>query len=1753
MPWFGNRHKQAKNFTPFKLKRKITKRTLALRVLAGLILLGGGLYYFFYATQAQAAWRDSAWAFRRKITIDHTKVVNTDQTNFPVLISLMDSDLKTNAQRSAYDIMFTSSDGTTKLDHEIEKYDYTDGELVAWVRIPTLSTSTDTVIYMYYGNSAAADQSNKTGVWDTSFKGIWHLSETSGSRSDSTSQGYSLADNGTGGVGGITGIADGANTFVSANSQYLSRSSASSTALQITGSITAEVWVRKSSFSISQTFMSKDGSSGSQSGWSIRNTTAGKAQCIFSSDGNLTTSVTSTGTMSTGTWNHVICQYDGTNLRVYVNGVSNATAFSTGIFNNNANFEIGARNNASGLLDGDADEARVSNVSRSSDWINTEYNNISSPSTFFSLGNKEQGTLSMYWKFDEGAGSTANDATINGYNGTLTNVTRYNEDSCLFQKCLYFNGSTSKVVGTYAEILDPSTNSFSLDLWFKHSPTISANQYLLTRYSTAGYKLYMNSSGNICFAIDDDSSWTPDDVTCTSATYKDSTWHHIKAIKTGTTSIALYIDGTQASINSSLTATGSLTGTSSVVNVGIDSDGSSNGWNGLIDEVKIYNGTRTAAQITADKNTNADGYGVATGSYIGSLTNGLLSYWKMDESAWTQDCSTSTVLDSSSNNYSGLSCPNTTGPTTSFTAKYYKSGSFDGTNDYVSVPGYSGLDGATAMSVSGWVNFNSAMTEKYIAWRLNQFDVRIGTNDMMFNISTSGGGTSLRVTPTVTDSAWHHVAYVYDGTKILMYLDKVLIGSRAVTGTISTGSNELQIGASNGSANFAGTIDEMRIYRRALNENEIQRLYDTGPLPVAQYNFDEGSATTAYDVTGSGNNGTLTNGPTRTLGKFGKAISFSGATDVVSLPTANIAAAGTVELWVYPDGNQSASKYVYASPHNVGNDRVYINFSGTLTIECRLSTPTNVGSATLVANTWNHVACAWNGTTAAFYVNGVNVTTGPTISAMVAPFTTSYIGGFNTVGGQNFKGSVDQLTIYNYDRTQKQIIADMNSNSSTITTSNSQSTTNAKATTPVGYWKFDEGNSTTANNSGSCGSSCNGTLTNMASPATSSSGWTSGGKFNKALVFDGTNDYVTVPANTALSPGTGSFSLSAWIKTSASPVGTKAIIRRDTNVTTTPTYTLNLNGSNYADFTIHDGTNQYSATGSTALNDGNWHHLAGVRNSQTAMIYLFVDGKQVAANTASATADITVNGTLEIGHDAFINQLFNGSIDEAKYYPIPLSKEEVSLDYNAGAANVYGATSTTSNGVTATTGQDREYCVPGDTTSCSTPVGEWKFDEGSGTSAADTTGNANTGTLNGSTVNRWPIGKIGKAGGFNGSTDYVNVGNGSSLGITSAITIEAWIYLNTTSQNNSASIVSKENGFTGYMLQMGTGANVNKIQMIVGNGSAYTGAPLSSSLSAGVWYHVTGTASANGTVKTYVNGISQGSTALSGSIASSTANVNIGRYPGNSQYFNGYIDQVRVFNYERTPAQVMWDYNRGNPFAWWKFDECTGSTLNDAGLNGYTGTVTIGASGTQTAVGDCNTSATAWNNGALGKYGSSLNFDGTDDYVDFGDMPITESATQLTWTGWIKPGTISSNKVIIGKGNGLAATEESWVLSTVSPNSLKFTFPTFTTDTNTSATVTNAISSSTWTHYAVVFDGSASGNSNRLKIFINGRLTNPTYVGTIPASTLATTSNVRAGSASDATGYFSGQLDELKIFNFPLTQAQVAIDYNQAAGLRFGP
>lgn len=170
-------------------------------------------------------WYDTNYGYKKKITIDHTKV-SGDETDFPVLISVTDNDLRDEANgghvknANGYDIIFTNSAENMQLKHEIERYVNTSGLLVYWVKISSLSSTADTDIYIYYSKVGVGADPSSTDTWDSNFLGVYHLDDTGASCDDSTSNvnDGTYQGNMPNRVAGKTGYGQ---DFVSANGDYI--------------------------------------------------------------------------------------------------------------------------------------------------------------------------------------------------------------------------------------------------------------------------------------------------------------------------------------------------------------------------------------------------------------------------------------------------------------------------------------------------------------------------------------------------------------------------------------------------------------------------------------------------------------------------------------------------------------------------------------------------------------------------------------------------------------------------------------------------------------------------------------------------------------------------------------------------------------------------------------------------------------------------------------------------------------------------------------------------------------------------------------------------------------------------------------------------------------------------------------------------------------------------------------------------------------------------------------------------------------------------------------------------------------------------------------------------------------------------------------------------------------------------------------------------------------------------------------------
>ena len=338
------------------------------------------------------------WAYRKQITIN-ASMVDTDLTNFPVLINTIDSDLKSNALSNGYDILFTDSSVSwdtgsyaQKLNHEIEKYDSNTGELVAWVNVTSLSSATNTILYMYYGNTlCTANRQNPTGVWDSNYVMVLHFEETTDNYQDSTSNnndGVPSAEVSRSGnspkIGTNCPDFDG-----SGNDDYITVYDNPS--INFTTEMTWEGWVNTDDVdpATNEGNLISKNTGGSGNGWDIEHYYTSSPAVVLAQNGEGGATLRYSNTaFSADIWTYRVCSFDDVNVYFYNNGTADGSG-GFALENTVAkDMYIGCANPSTVMyeFDGTIDEFRLSNVNRSGSWIKTSYNTMNDSANFTAFG-----------------------------------------------------------------------------------------------------------------------------------------------------------------------------------------------------------------------------------------------------------------------------------------------------------------------------------------------------------------------------------------------------------------------------------------------------------------------------------------------------------------------------------------------------------------------------------------------------------------------------------------------------------------------------------------------------------------------------------------------------------------------------------------------------------------------------------------------------------------------------------------------------------------------------------------------------------------------------------------------------------------------------------------------------------------------------------------------------------------------------------------------------------------------------------------------------------------------------------------------------------------------------------------------------------------------------------------------------------------------------------------------------------------------
>ena len=205
-------------------------------------------------------------------------------------------------------------------------------------------------------------------------------------------------------------------------------------------------------------------------------------------------------------------------------------------------------------------------------------------------------------------------------------------------------------------------------------------------------------------------------------------------------------------------------------------------------------------------------------------------------------------------------------------------------------------------------------------------------------------------------------------------------------------------------------------------------------------------------------------------------------------------------------------------------------------------------------------------------------------------------------------------------------------------------------------------------------------------------------------------------------------------------------------------------------------------------------------------------------------------------------------------------------------------------------------------------IAHWSFDEGSGSTANDSSGNGNTGTLVNSPA--WVDGKLGKALDFSGSNEYVLIPHSDVIdfGANEDFSISLWFKDSTTS---GSEMLEKQSGAVFYQIRAPSASGDLKFQVDDGVDQDSFNSSVGD-LADGLWHHVVFIRDYDTSITAYVDGVFAGSdTAVSAGSIANTADLRLGRGTGSGDY-DGLLDEVQFYNRVLTAQEVADLFNDAN-------------------------------------------------------------------------------------------------------------------------------------------------------------------------------------------------------------------------------------------------
>ncbi len=651
--------------------------------------------------------------------------------------------------------------------------------------------------------------------------------------------------------------------------------------------------------------------------------------------------------------------------------------------------------------------------------------------------------------------------------------------------------------------------------------------------------------------------------------------------------------------------------------------------------------------------------GVPASSDI-NLDKGLVGWWKLDGNA-----NDSTPYSNNATAHGDASSSATDRKSRANAAE-----AFDGTGDYL-VTNTAGINPHSG-SLSVWVK--PSQQNSWGLWQTHDVNSQNWTDWIsMFAYSSGtfyfrmGDGTSCcnnDVTFTTSSyiavNQWSHLVFLWSDSIMEVYVNSVRVAYRNNPTLQNVVDPAARIGWGH-TYGMNGSIDDLRIYNRALSAPEVKTLYEQYDPGAQVSDLQKGLVGwwkldgNANDSTPNGGNGTLVNSPTLVANRKGQANSayaFNGLDTQITIPDSaalSPTAEVTVSAWVY--GSVEDTSYGDGSTVGIvakdvsdglGNPPYAIQVTNG-TARCFINNPSNQvvnlsSNSALTDNTWQLITCTFDGSTIKVYVDGVFKNSTSQTGPIADTSNVLRIGQQKSGFTRTFNGSIDDVRVYNRVLGADEIQQLYDSYGSSASVSDLQKGL-------AGYWPLN-GNANDATPY-----SNNGALTNSPSLATDRKG-----NANSAYSFNGTNSNIVISSTLGL--GTTNTTLSCWVYFSSTSMHGPCV---EAGVYSTNGYGIGVGSSNF-DSNGNKVIMLYEAVRwiptSTTISTG-WHHLAMVIDG-SGVPTAYYDG--VSAGSYAGTGAIAP--TVSIGIGGYSNaRYFGGSVDEVRIWKRALSATEIKALY----------------------------------------------------------------------------------------------------------------------------------------------------------------------------------------------------------------------------------------------------------------------------------------------------------------------------------------------------------------------------------------------------------------------------------------------------------------------------------------------------------